>query len=115
MDYYIGERLQQLREEKGWTQQNVADELDVSQQTIQNYEVNKRKPKLSTIHKLANLFEVSMEYLIGTTDNRTAIANIKPYELTESEAHHIENLRKLAPELQEVFKIASDVAKKNDK
>lgn len=71
----FGERLTNLRESKGWSKTYVAKAIGLSSmQTYANYEYGRREPDFSTVNKLANLFNVSADYLLGrkTADNKTA-------------------------------------------
>lgn len=70
----FGERLRQLREERGLLQREVADKLNLSRVAITQYEQGRREPELSTIARLANLFGVSVDYLLGRTDKRNSTA-----------------------------------------
>ncbi len=58
-------RVQQLRKENMWTQYELAERLDLSRSAIASWETGRREPDLKTILKLANLFHVSLDYLIG--------------------------------------------------
>ena len=66
----IAERLKELRKEAGLTQKQVADTLQVAQNSYSNWEKGIRTPLNPTINKLAELFNVSSEYLKGNTDIR---------------------------------------------
>ena len=63
-------RLKFLREEKNMLQEDIGRVINVSARTISNYETENRKMSPDIIIKLANFFNVSIEYLLGTTDNR---------------------------------------------
>jgi len=56
-------RLKELRKARGLTQTQVANELDMPQNTLSNYENGKRKPSRLAISALANYYGVSVEYL----------------------------------------------------
>ena len=73
----FGKRLSSLRKEKGLTQNNLADLLGVSRGTIGMYEIDKRDPDTSTLEKLSNIFNVSIDFLLGKTDNRNSYNSIK--------------------------------------
>lgn len=72
-------RLKFLRTEKGENLEKVAKYLDVSIQTISNYENGKREMTPETIIKLAEYFKVTTDYLLGKSDirNTEEIKNIK--------------------------------------
>lgn len=63
-------RLKFLRNEKGENLEKIAKHLDVSIQTVSNYENEKREMTPETIIKLAEYFNVSTDYLLGKTDIR---------------------------------------------
>lgn len=63
-------RLKYLRTEKGENLEKVAEYLNVSIQTISNYENEKRDMTPDTIIKLAEYFGVSTDYILGKSDNR---------------------------------------------
>lgn len=63
-------RLRFLRNEKGESLEKIAKYLNVTMQTISNYETEKRDMTPDTILKLADYFEVSVDYLLGKTDIR---------------------------------------------
>ncbi len=67
----LSERLKQLRKKRRITQQNVADHLGINLRTYQYYESDTDKahrPDLETLVVLADLYGVSVDYLIGRTD-----------------------------------------------
>ena len=58
-------RLKKLRKAKGLSQTQLANELGMIKQTYSNYENEKREPNIATLIKLADYFDVSVDYLIG--------------------------------------------------
>ena len=67
----LAERLRQLRDEFPSTQREVAIYSDITEQTYQNYERMTREPKLEILIRIADLYHVSLDYLVGRTDSRT--------------------------------------------
>lgn len=61
----IGERLKELRKQKGWTQQEVGDKIGVTKSVISFYEKQNRAPSPEVLIKFAELYEVSADYLLG--------------------------------------------------
>lgn len=61
----LGTRLKQLREERGYSQQQLADSLHLSRSTIEMYEHGKRDPNTETKEAIADFFNVNMDYLFG--------------------------------------------------
>ena len=75
-------RIRELREEKHITQIRLSIDLEVSQETISAYEKGKYFPSVKSLIKLANIFDVSIDYLLGTSDIRMPINtnDLKSYE-----------------------------------
>lgn len=71
----IGKRLKLLRETKQKSQQEVCTNLNIEQSTLANYENNKRTPKIDILIKLAEFYDVSVDYILGITDQRNKINN----------------------------------------
>ncbi|HBV95829.1 MAG: hypothetical protein JL50_11080 [Peptococcaceae bacterium BICA1-7] len=61
----LGERLKQAREEKGFTQIFAAKKLGVANTTLSGYENNDRRPDPNMLKKLAELYSVSPNWLLG--------------------------------------------------
>lgn len=63
-------RIKQLREEAGYTQQDLADKLNKAKSTIAMYENETRKPSLRVLKQLSNIFNCSIDYILGISNNR---------------------------------------------
>lgn len=61
--------LAKLRKDAGMSQFELAERLGVSQQTISKYEKGTRQPDNATLLKLSEIFNCSVDYLLGRTDN----------------------------------------------
>lgn len=68
MDKKFGTILKNLREEINLSQQELADRLNVTRQTVSNYETNKRLPNKEMFEIIADFFNVDMDYLYGMSD-----------------------------------------------
>ena len=68
----FSERLKSLRAEKGWSQQRLADELNLSKSSVNMYERGEREPGFETMEAIADTFNVDMDYLYGRTDVKIA-------------------------------------------
>ena len=66
----MAKRLKQCRKEAGLTQQEVAIYSNITEKAYQNYELMTRKPKLEILIRIADTFNVSLDYLAGRTDNK---------------------------------------------
>lgn len=67
----MGERLKDLRSQKNLTQKQVAQRVGLAVSAISSYESGARYPSYSTLAKLASIYHVSCDYLIGMSDTRT--------------------------------------------
>ena len=63
------ERLKSLRTSKKVTQKTMAEYLSMGEQAYQKYEYGKREPNHETTIRLADFFNVSLDYLMGRSDN----------------------------------------------
>lgn len=66
----FAERLKQLREEQRMRQVDLAEALGVVSTTVSAWERGARKPDFATLDDLADRFAVSLQYLLGQTDER---------------------------------------------
>lgn len=64
-------RLKELRVLKGWNQEYVAKEANTTRVSISRYETGIREPDYETLLNLAHLYNVSVDYILGNTDNPT--------------------------------------------
>lgn len=64
------ERIRLLRKEKNWKQDEIAILLDISLSSYCRYERGEREPDASVLWRMADLFDVSVDYLIGRSDVR---------------------------------------------
>lgn len=62
-------RLKELRKSKGISQIRLAMELNTSQNTISRYETGEREPGIAELIKIADYFDISVDYLLERTDN----------------------------------------------
>ena len=90
------DNLKALREEKGISQQKLAEKINTNQQNIHRYEHGFYEPDIQTLKLLAGFFETSIDYLVGNTDIRHKIESIQPFDLNDDEAQLIEKYRKLS-------------------
>lgn len=67
----FNERLKELREEHNLTQTKLANELLIDQRSLSFYEIGKYEPNIDTIKRMAIFFNVSSDYLLGLTDEKT--------------------------------------------
>lgn len=75
MEKILAQRLKACRKEKGLSQIEVAIYCDISEKAYQNYELMTREPKLHILTKIASLYGVSLDYLVGRTDKKEVHEN----------------------------------------
>ncbi|WP_368182176.1 helix-turn-helix domain-containing protein [Anaerotruncus rubiinfantis] len=63
-------RLKELREELGLSQYAFASKIHFAQSTVGSWEAGKREPNFETTERLADFFNVSVDYLLGRTNQR---------------------------------------------
>lgn len=81
----MGERLKNLRISKKLTQKQVSERLGIAISTLSGYELEEKHPSYYVLMKLARLYDVSTDYLIGMTEKR----NIDVTGLSEKEINTI--------------------------
>lgn len=64
-------QLRKIRKERGLTQKQLAIEIGASERGIQQYELGERKPAYDALIALADYFDVSLDYLVGRSDDAT--------------------------------------------
>ncbi len=68
----LGERIRRMREERGWTQTELGKKLGVSGTTITRYEKGLRHPDPEGLTKLADVFDCSIDHLLGRESPKQA-------------------------------------------
>ena len=82
----FGERLRLLRQTKGLSQMEFAKQIKLSKSSVNMYERCEREPSLETIERIADYFNVDLDYLLGKSDftnkydwlNNSSVGNIIP-------------------------------------
>lgn len=95
--------LRRLREERGISQQVLANAIGVSQQSINKYENHKIEPDIDTLIRIADYFETSVDFVVGHTDIRRRVEPICAYELNLHEQKLVDIYRKLTPAQREAI------------
>ena len=65
----IGKRLKTLRLERKPTQKEIAEAVHITEVSYQRYEYGTVRPSLDVLIALADYFDVSLDYLVGRSDN----------------------------------------------
>ena len=63
----LGGRITQLRKNKSWSQSKLAKEIGISREAIGKYERNEASPSVETAKKIADAFDVTLDYLVDET------------------------------------------------
>lgn len=66
----FGDRLRELREESGMTQEELGKLLSVTKQAVYSYEKGENEPNIDALVKLGDIFGVSLDYLLGRTKQK---------------------------------------------
>lgn len=69
----FGEKIKELREEKGLSQMNLSKQIDITQSAIARYELELTEPRASDIKKICEFFNVTSDYLIGLDNSYTPL------------------------------------------
>lgn len=65
VEYNFGDKLKQLRLEAGLTQKQLAEQIGITKSVISFYELRERTPSPDVLIKLASIFHISTDYLLG--------------------------------------------------
>ncbi|MDR4987131.1 helix-turn-helix transcriptional regulator [Bacillus cereus] len=101
----LGERLRICREKKGYTQSFVCEKAGLHKGTLSSYESGRREPKFETLTTLADIYEVTIDYLLGRSSNQKLTAD-QEEEMTKEAKEWMDIFDKLSEENRELFKVA---------
>lgn len=71
----LGERLKQMRLNKGLTQSAIADSMNIKRSTYSLYESGKREPNIDTLQKIANFHNISIDELLTNEEHMILTIN----------------------------------------
>ena len=124
----FGNRLKSLRKTKNLTQEELAKLLNVAKGTVSNWENENRFPDKDMLNKIADTFKVSMDYLLGRTneekltiatpnitkkdikDHNTFMEDAKALFMNDDVAE--EDLEKIYRDISELYWEAKEINKK---
>lgn len=66
----LGEKLRQIRKQKGLTQEELALKIQISRQAISMWERNEVKPDIDNLKRISGLFEVSIDFLLNDENEK---------------------------------------------
>ena len=69
----MGEKIKQLRNEKGLSQEKLAEELNVSRSAVAKWETDGGIPEIDNLIQLATVFDISLDELLGNTKEQKVI------------------------------------------
>lgn len=75
------ERLRELRKNAGLTQKQLAEKIFVNRNTYQNYEAGTTQPDFATLKKIAEFFNVTIDYLIGADESDLILISKADFEI----------------------------------
>lgn len=93
-------RLKELRQKNGLSQQALADKFTLSQQSIYKYEHGLAEPDIDTLKKLAGLFNVSIDYLVGYCDSDNTENAFESTGISAEEMNLILEIRNLPADVR---------------
>lgn len=91
-------RLENLLEERNLKQRQLATQLHIAPSTLNGYLRQDREPDFDTLIRLADFFEVSIDYLLGVTETRRPFRSPECYD--DKEEDLLETYRRLGPQEQ---------------
>ena len=100
----LGERLNKLRQERGLTQQELADFFHISNSAISSYETGNRVPDVDFLLELAKFYNTSSDYIIGLSDSRLPLDVLSSAVVDQiSYQSVIEKMQKLSAERKQIL------------
>ena len=73
----LNQKITQLRNDNNWSQEELAEKLNVSRQSVSKWESGQAKPDLDKIIALSNIFDVSTDYLLKDIMKKKAIHQLR--------------------------------------
>jgi transcriptional regulator with XRE-family HTH domain len=81
------EHLSELRKKRKWSLQDTADQLGIAKSTYAGYESGYREPSLQSLSQIADLFDTTVDYILGRTNEEQDSLEIT--NLLKKEAHKL--------------------------
>ena len=114
-------RIKKVREKNKISQAKLADFLNITQQAVSAYEKEEREPNIDTLNKIADYFNVTVDYLLGRTDTPNTVTlegDQIPGSLRNVDVELIEMIKEAKEsgltksELEEILEFARKIKKK---
>lgn len=80
----LGDRIKQLRQQRGWSQAQLSKKLNIHQKQISGYERGIHAPSIELLIRMAELFNVSLDYIAFKDHEEKNIAPIADRELMQA-------------------------------
>lgn len=96
----FGTKLKKLRQDSNMTQEELGKKINTSRSNIANYENDKNMPSVDILEKLAKIFNVSIDYLLGKSD----IKNPNKIDINDMDIAFSSGIKGLNKQNQEVLK-----------
>jgi transcriptional regulator with XRE-family HTH domain len=87
-------KITELRKQKGWSQTDLAKKIDVSRVIIGRYERNEAAPSIDVAKRMADAFDVSLDYLVGEGQNTAFDKKI---------LNRIQEIQSMSPDFRKQF------------
>ena len=94
----LGQRIKELRLALGWGQVELAKRLGVAKQTVSNWENENIQPSIDMLTRLADLFHVTTDYLLGREDIAKISIKGLPVNIVEHISLLIQDYKELSQE-----------------
>ncbi|MGM0410523.1 MAG: helix-turn-helix domain-containing protein [Bacillota bacterium] len=111
----IGKIIKKLRKENNMTQEDLAKKIGITRGAVGLYERGERKIDYKTINKLADIFGVSSDYLLGRVDNEEPVKTISNAISDNPELYKFWKELSQRKDLQLLFKQTKDLSSKDIK
>ena len=95
--------LKLLRTKRKMSQQSLADQLGVSQQSVYKYENDLSEPDIKTLKKLSEIFNTSIDYIVGNTNDPRLLDSYTETSLTKHELHYLQYYRSLTHKRRKII------------
>ena len=96
----LADKIIKLRKQHGWSQEDLADKMDVSRQAVSKWECAQTIPDIEKILQLSQLFNVSTDYLLK--DTMPYDEQIQATQITSQQTSNDEGIQKPKNEYQKV-------------
>lgn len=95
------ENLRSLRKSSGVTQNELAEAIGVTQQSVNKYENHNVEPDIESLKRISDFFDTSIDYIVGHSKLRFRPEDLDQYILNDDEAEFIAAYRQLTPSQRE--------------